>query len=169
MSANTQNNPNESTQQQFLWSTHEYLAEYARFADTKAAFSATLAAAFIGVIYSAKLQNPPANANSWGILSAMGGIFLLVVSVGISVAVVLPRLTGSNRSGFIFWGAIIRHGDLQTFKSEFYSLTDQRLNDELLAQIYIVSKILEQKYLRVRWSLIFFAAGGVCCVAGLLL
>src|SRR5437763_6875673 len=39
--ASLPSNPDEAAKMDFLWHTHQYLGEYARFGDTKAAFAGT--------------------------------------------------------------------------------------------------------------------------------
>src|SRR4051794_39473072 len=57
-SASTGTVLDDAAKHEFLWHTHEYLNEYARFADTKAAFAGAIASALIGALYSAKAHMP---------------------------------------------------------------------------------------------------------------
>src|SRR5262249_7698300 len=44
----------EAAKREFLWHTHEYVNEYVRFADTKAALAGAIASTLVGALYTAK-------------------------------------------------------------------------------------------------------------------
>lgn len=164
----------EAAKQEFLWHTHQYLGEYARFGDTKAAFAGTLAAAILGGLYSAKahvslLQVPPWEwtISSW--LTATGGL-LLIASIALAVWTILPRLRSSQNKGFIYWGSIAAHGRMELLQTSFHAQSARTLNDHLLHHVFDIStKVCIPKYHSVYFCIIALALGGFLSVTGLVL
>ena len=155
-----------ATQQEFLWHTHDNLAEYARFADTKAAFAGTLAGALVGCLYGAGLFSALVQTSicKWTFTSWMSFLSGLLLSASILLAgfVVYPRLKSSEKKGFIFWGGIAAFGSAAEFKAAFRANTDKDLDEELQKQIFDVAKhVLVPKYRNVSlclWALVIGAA-----------
>ena len=48
----------EAEKSEFLWNSHNYINEYIRYGDTKAAFVAATASALLGILYSSKIYVP---------------------------------------------------------------------------------------------------------------
>ena len=164
----------EAAKQDFLWYSHQYLGEYARFGDTKAAFAGTIASAILGGLYGAKAHVPllqmPFNewpASTW--LVAFGGLSL-ITSVALAVWTVLPRLGSSQNKGFIYWGSIAAHGSMDLLQTSFHSQSARTLNDHLLHHIFDIStKVCIPKYRFVRWCICALFVGGFVAAAGLIL
>jgi hypothetical protein len=163
----------EAAKQAFLWHVHDYLGEYARFADTKAAFAGTLAAALLGGLYSAKVFIPlfTSSHHQWS-LSTWLALFagaLLCLSVLLTMATVYPRLKTTRGQGFIFWGNIAAHRDIERLRTSFHSQSIRTLNDHLISQTFIVSKhVCIPKYRNVSLCLILLALGAILAAAALL-
>jgi hypothetical protein len=140
-----------SAQTSFLWHTHDYLGEYARFADTKAAFAATLAGALLGCLYGAGLFavliRTPIHAwtgTSWA--TFLAGL-ALCTSIFLAGLVVYPRLKSTTKTGFIFWGSIAAFGSVSEFRAAFRASTEKDLGDGLQGQVFDVAKyVLIPKY-----------------------
>lgn len=151
----------EAAKQQFLWHVHQYLGEYARFGDTKAAFSGAIASALLGALYSAKAHMPLLSASwdQWTLstwLSAMGGVFLLA-SVALAIWAVWPRLGSTQSEGFVYWDSIAAHGTIERLQNAFNEQPARALNDHLLHHVFDISKqVCIPKYRAIAlciWSL----------------
>jgi len=154
-----------TSRQDFLWRTHDYLAEYARFADTKAAFAGTLAGALLGCLYGAGLFSALVKTSicKWAFPLWMSFLAGLILSASIMLAgfVVYPRLKSSDKRGFIFWGGIAAFGSAADFKAAFRASTELGLDEELQKQVFDVSRfVLVPKYRNVSlclWALLIGA------------
>ena len=81
----------------FLWHTHNYLNEYIRFCDKKAALTGTISTGLIGAMYSAGVYIPLLikprdqwNLSTWLTVLAVASLLISVILV---VATVAPRLS----------------------------------------------------------------------------
>ena len=96
MSAPPPNPMTQSTDVDFLWKIHSYTNDYIRFADTKAAFTATLAAALIGILTSSQIFDGLLNQrfSAWpkAVWLGMAATGLLGLSILSAVFAVMPRL-----------------------------------------------------------------------------
>jgi hypothetical protein len=160
----------EAAKREFLWHTHEYLGEYARYADTKAAFAGAIASALLGALYTARfhteLYRTPLQWPLYGWLSAAGAA-LLVASILLTIFTVLPRLSSTQSRGFIYWDAIAAHGSVELLQRSFNLQSSQILSDHLLHHIFDISKkVCVPKYRYVRWCIITLCAGaGLAAIA----
>ncbi|MDR3718878.1 MAG: DUF5706 domain-containing protein [Bryobacteraceae bacterium] len=164
----------ETAKREFLWHTHQYLGEYARFGDSKAAFVGAIASALLGALYSAKVHVPilQSSFHQWALwtwLAAIAGVFL-VVPVVLAVWTVLPRLRSTQAKGFIYWDSIAAHGNVELLKTSFHSQSARTLNDHLLHHVFdISSKVLVPKYRAVSLCIIALCIGGIFAAAALVL
>lgn len=164
----------EAAKQQFLWQTHSYLNEYARFGDTKAAFAGTAAAALLGALYSAKAHIPLLKTSigqwpfsSWLIAAALG---LLIAAATIAVWTIRPRLGSTQDKGFIFWGSVAAHKKLEELQTSFHGQSARTLNDHLLHHVFdISSKVCVPKYRYVSICMALTLAGGLMGGAALMM
>ena len=162
----------EAAKHEFLWHTHEYLGEYARFADTKAAFAGTIASALIGALYSAKahlaLMQAPGEWTIAAWLTAAAGAFL-IASIVLAVWTVLPRLRSTQSKGFVYWGAIANHGTVELLQTSFHSQSARTLNDHLLHHVFDISKkVCLPKYRAVTLCIWAVVIGGFLSAAALM-
>jgi hypothetical protein len=151
---------------------HDYLGEYARFADTKAAFTGTLSAALLGTMYSADLFKPLiSNWHPWILrdwLTLIAGV-LLVIGITLTVFTVYPRLRAPKGQGFVFWGSLTAFKDLEVLRTSFHSQSARTLNDHLLSQNFTVAKfVCTAKYRNVSLSLVALLVGGLLAGGALL-
>ncbi len=146
------------TRQDFLWHVHEYLNEYVRFADSKAAFAGTIAGAVLAALYGAQahiplLQGPP---NAWAFsswLTLLGALGLLAC-VGLAAWVVAPRLGSSQPKAFIYWQGIAEHCSQDEFRAGFATLSTGDMTDHLLGHVFdLATKVCVPKYALVRWCI----------------
>ncbi len=161
---------NESTSN-FLWEVHKYTNEYIRFADTKAGFIAGAATALIGGLIASSLFDSIllARPRLWSNLQWLGfaSLLLLVVSLGLSVAAIQPRLWNKTSVGFIFWGSIAGHGSMLQFTRAIHDLSLLGKTSAISDHLFILSSIAKRKYAFVGWAFSVGVAGGA--LAGLVL
>lgn len=163
----------EAAKQEFLWHAHQYLNEYAKFGDTKAAFGGTISAALLGALYSAKAHVPLVQmkvdqwpASTW--IASAGAAFLLA-SVAFAISTILPRLRSTQSKGFIYWGSISKHGSLELLQTSFHSQSARTLNDHLLHHVFdISSKVCVPKYRSISLCIWALCIGGFLAAAALI-
>ena len=164
----------EAAKQEFLWHIHQYLGEYARFGDTKAAFAGAIASALLGALYGAKAYVPLVKTPysqwlpvTW--LAATSGLFLLA-SIVLAIATVLPRLRGTVSKGFIYWGNIAAYGEVEQLRTSFHAQSARTLNDHLLHHIFDISfRVCIPKYRSVTLCIWTLVVGGFLAAAAALL
>src|SRR5579863_1797470 len=85
---------------------HSYLWSAITLADQKAGFLFASSSAFLGYLMSdGILRQLRANNPGWPRLTAACALVLLLMSIGLSINVVMPRL-GGNSGGLIYFKAI---------------------------------------------------------------
>jgi hypothetical protein len=163
----------EAAKQAFLWHVHDYLGEYARFADTKAAFAGALAGALLGALYSASLFTVlfSTGYRQWTLATWLGlfaGI-ALVGTIVLTVATVYPHLRATPGQGFVFWRNIAAFKDNDTLRTSFDSQSARTLNEHLLNQNFAVAKhVCTPKYRKVSYGLVLLAIGALLAAGALL-
>jgi hypothetical protein len=163
----------DAERQSFLWQTHSYLAEYARFADTKAAFAGTIAGALIGCLFSVGLFAPLVKTSIciWEFTSWASGLagLSLCSCIFLAIRVVNPRLDWTGKPGFIFWRSVVAHRDAQEFIEAYRNTQQKHLIDELAGQVFTVSKyVCTPKYRNISYCLWCLAIGSVFAATALL-
>lgn len=163
----------EAAKQAFLWHVHDYLGEYARFADTKAAFAGALAGALLGALYSANLFTALllTSYRQWPLatwLALFAGI-VLVGTIVLTIATVYPRLRATPGQGFVFWRNIAAFKSNDTLRTSFDSQSARTLNEHLLNQNFAVAKyVCTPKYSKVSYGLILLGIGAILAAGALL-
>jgi hypothetical protein len=163
----------EAAKQAFLWHVHDYLGEYARFADTKAAFSGALASALLGALYSASLFTPLLSTGyrQWALpswLALLAGT-TLIGTIALTIATVYPRLRAMPGQGFVFWRNIAAFKGSDTLRISFDSQSARTLNEHLLNQNFAIAKhVCTPKYRKVSYGLILLGLGGIFAASALL-
>ena len=152
----------EAEKSEFLWNSHNYINEYIRYGDTKAAFVAATASALLGILYSSKIYVPiiqlPCSQWTSAEWFAIIAATLLASSVILSLLTIRPRLKSTQSQGFIFWGSIAAHEKLERLQTSFDAQSIKTLNDHLLHHLFDLSvKVVVPKYKQI--SLLILAAG----------
>ena len=158
----------------FLWHTHNYLNEYIRFCDKKAALTGTISTGLIGAMYSAGVYIPLLikpreqwNLSTWLTVLAVASLLISVILV---VATVAPRLSSSRTKGFLYWGDIAAHDDANSLKAAYESQSAQNLDAYLLDHVFHLSKnICVPKYRCVSLSIWALCTGGLMAIVALVL
>ena len=126
-------------------------------ADTKTAFIFAVATAMFGFLASA--------APGYGKWSALGvtlatiSSVILLASLACVVLAVFPRTKGPKLSVIFFGG--IANRDVDDFRSDMQSLSDEAYEEDLIQQCHINAWIASTKYRWVKVASILLAGGTV--------
>jgi Pycsar effector protein len=166
-------NTDEEAKQEFLWRTHQYLNEYLRFGDTKAAFTGTISTALLGALYSAKIHVSlmQTDVHQWDVSAwlAVVGAFFLTVSVGLAVSTVRPRLKTTQTKGYIFWQTIRAHKTAGLFKIDFDAQTMEALNDCIAHHNFDLSVVGVEKYRSISLGISMMVIGAILTAGALVM
>lgn len=164
----------EAMRQDFLWHTHQYLSEQARFCDAKAAFAGAIAAALLGGLHGAKAHVPLLQApySQWSIATwlALVGSLLLSGAILLAIGTVFPRLRSTQAKGFVFWSSITAYGSFELLRTSFQAQSADSLSDHLLHHVFdIATEVCVPKFRTVSWCVWALVAGSFLAAAALLL
>lgn len=150
----------------FAEEVHQYVREYIRNADQKAAFFFAASTAVLAFLHSrgtaARWLKSPTGWSFVDTLAfiAMGG---LAVAAGVMLSVVMPRLKGSKR-GLIYFNAVAEHESSMEYADEVTRRSAAEISRIKLQHTYDLAKICRAKY---RVLVTGFWIGGVGAVAAL--
>lgn len=136
----------------FSEDVHNYIREYIRNADQKAAFFFAATTALLAFLHS---QNATGrwfkDVRSWSFVDALA--FFAMVGLGSSacvlLAVVFPRLKGSRR-GILFFNAIAEHDSSMEYADEVLHRSPQEIIRVKLQHSYDLAKVCTNKYRHLR-------------------
>lgn len=163
---------NKTTEFQWKFSeeTHQYVREYIRQADQKAAFFFAGATALIAFLYKAELVQQWVKTPTEWVFVDMLSFFAtlgLFISVLMCLLTVFPRLKGSKR-GLVFFSAV---AEFESGKDYAANVLQQEINDLIeakLCHVHDLSKICERKYCILKIGQLFGAIGVLAMVILLL-
>ena len=132
----------------FAEETHQYIREYIRLADQKAAFFLGFSAALLSFLYSVNvsqrwLKSP--TLWSWVDLVAFLAMVGLALAAILSFAVVIPRLKKSNR-GIIFWDSIAQFSSSLQYLERVHRATPEELVRTKLEHCFDLARVCQRKY-----------------------
>jgi hypothetical protein len=158
----------------FAWKTHEYINNYIRFADTKAAFVVAWATGLLGVLYAANAHRLFTFGFNFSLAAVVptlsAAAFVLLPLAFLSAAwSMIPRLPTKQRSGLVFWESILVHPSGDLYGRDLARHDENVLTKHLCVQIYAVAGVARKKYLWVTVSMWFAFLGSLCAAAVLLL
>jgi len=144
---------NESTkitelQWEFAEETHQYVREYIRQADLKAAFFFAGATALIAFLYKANLvQRWVKLPTQWLFVDMLSFVATvgLAASVIACLATIFPRLKGSKR-GNVFFGAIAEFESRKEYATDVLQQNIAELMEAKLCHVYDLAVVCGQKY-----------------------
>ena len=140
---------------------HDYVGEYIRLADQKAAFVFSACAALLAFLYQKGVSQRWLKVpTGWGVGDAIA--FLAMLGLGaaafVAVGVIVPRLYGS-RQGFFFWTAITHFGSPARYAEAALQVRPADLVRAQLEHTFELSRICRQKYRVLNVSIVFGAVG----------
>lgn len=139
----------------FADQTHQYIREYIRLADQKAAFFFSACTALLAFLYrsdiAARWLKP---VLSWNVVDAAA--FLAMVSLAVaaivSLVVIIPRTPGSRR-GYLFWEAIAEYDTNRQYADDLASLTIPSLLQAKNEHCHDLARVCRRKYRALRIAL----------------
>ncbi len=155
----------------FAWKTHDYIHNYIRFSDTKAAFVVTWCTAMIGAMCFAKLHEGTLRGEfKWDLLwSSAGGFLFLALAFLSAVWAMIPRLWTAQLSGLVFWDSIVVHATADLYANSLGRETSSGLARHLCGQTYMVAKIASAKFFWSGLAIWLALLGTACAVAAIAL
>ena len=132
----------------FAEETHQYIRDYIRQADQKAAFFFAGATALIAFLYKSRLVHlwlkPPQQWLLADVLSFLSTVALALAALA-SAWAILPRLRGSKR-GIVFFGAISECQSSQEYLSDVRKRSAEDLIDEKLSHVHEIARVCNSKF-----------------------
>lgn len=139
----------------FAEQAHQYIREYIRLADQKAAFFFSASTALLAFLYksgvSARWLKP---VLTWNILdfSAFLAMVSLAMAAVVSLGVIVPRTPGSRR-GYLFWEAIAEYDVNRQYADDLAGLSIPTLLQVKSEHCHDLAKVCRRKYSALRIAL----------------
>jgi hypothetical protein len=158
----------------FAWKTHEYINNYIRFADTKAAFVVAWTSGLLAVLYGANAHHIFVFGLDFSTAAvaptlSLAAFLLLPAAFLIAVWSMIPRLPTTQRSGLVFWESILVHTNGELYARDLARRDEDSLSQHLCVQIHTVAGVAKTKYLYVSISMWLAFFGSICAVVVLML
>jgi len=148
-------------QNSFVTYVHDYICDFIKFADQKAAFILAGASGFLALVYNQggraiwRVALGDWRTREW--LAGMA-IILMAVSAVFAILTVAPRLKGGAR-GLIYWSAIAGFSSPQEYREALAKLDLRTTTDEISRHCYELSQITQSKYELLKWATLTGMAG----------
>lgn len=141
-------------QGEFAYFVHQYLRDFIKFADQKAAFIMAIASAILafltrqGAYKSLLTPIRERGLPEWAASSS----FLFIALAGLlALLAVLPRL-GSKAVGIIYWKGILQSGGPLNYRMKVQTVDDHGLIRSVLDHSYELAEIADRKYEILKWA-----------------
>lgn len=136
---------------------HQYVNEYIRFADTKAAFLFAFVSGVIGFLFSKEMFIDINicrlfNLDLFVWLAFLGTLGLVVAGI-FSFLVIKPQLFPRKQNGLIFWETVANYLNAKTYTAEVLALTDDGIVAQLIDHTYQLSLVARNKYRWLAWGI----------------
>ena len=150
--------------------THRYLNDAVRLADAKAGIILGLSGSLMswGVV---RLTEEVANrAAGWVPSATAFSLALCPLAAGVlwTLGVVAPRFFPTREPDLVFWTDIRAYDQEVTYLQASVAADRRRATEAIASHNWTISRILADKYPRLRRSLIGLEVGGVLMLIGLL-
>ncbi len=129
--------------------SHQYVNDFIKLADQKAAFVFALSTAILMLFYKASVQSKFVKPlQTWSLLDGLYflAVCLLIVSAFLAFLVVKPRLKPSKPSGLIFWESVAKFDNTNEYFGKILGLNQQGVLQELFDHHYRLSQVCKRKY-----------------------
>jgi hypothetical protein len=139
----------------FADQVHQYIRDYIRQADQKAALFFAVSTAVLAFLYrggvSSRWLKPVLD---WNILDVCAFLAMVILSVSsiISLIVVIPRTPGSRR-GYVFWEAIAEYPTGRDYADDLATVTIPTLLQAKSEHCFDLAKVCRSKYWWLRLAL----------------
>ncbi|GGO93655.1 Pycsar system effector family protein [Stakelama pacifica] len=134
-----------------------YVRDYISLADTKAAWTFTIASGvLVYLIGTEKIKDALlAPVLSWPYASLIVSVLLLVISAFFSFRVVAPRLASKSGEGIVFFGSVAAKDDAANYVSEVAAHDPAAITEARLKHCFDVSKVCDGKYASLKKAIWF--------------
>jgi hypothetical protein len=125
-----------------------YVRCYITLADTKAAWSFTIASGMLAFLFSQNSTQLMLLKPEWSraLILLLAGVILLVLSAFYSFRVVAPRLKSPSGEGIVFFGAVAAQKSAESYVSAVAARDKRALTEARLKHCYDVSRVCSGKY-----------------------
>lgn len=163
--------PLEEHHANFAGFQEEYVRNYISLADTKAAWTFTIASGIlVYLIGTDKIKGALlAPSLSWHYASLITSVLLLVVSAFFSFRVVAPRLDSKSGEGIVFFGSVAAKDDAASYVSEVAAHDPAEITEARLNHCFDVSKVCQGKYASLKKAIWFGLPGMAATLVAVLL
>lgn len=135
----------------------DYVRNYISLADTKAAWTFTIASGVLAYLIGTEKTKDVllAPVLSWPYASLIASVLLLVVSAFFSFRVVAPRLASKSGEGIVFFGSVAAKDDAASYVSEVAAHDPAEITEARLKHCFDVSKVCDGKYASLKKAIWF--------------
>lgn len=155
---------------QFAYFVHQYLRDFIKFADQKAAFVMAIASAILAFLIKQGAHKSlliPIRNRSFSEWAALFSCLLIALAGFLALLVVLPRLGGKG-TGIIYWKGILQSRNSVEYATRVRTTHDDRLIGHVFDHCYELAGIANRKYEILKWA-IWIGAIGCLAAASVLL
>lgn len=149
----------------FLWKTHDYIGEYVRFSDAKAAIVLTISGALIGSLWTIKAHdlflNTPIRQWSGATWLSLVSFLALAASMISGISAIAPRFWKGKTRNPVFWDGVVEYGSAEAYFDWFRSQDRSSLARELAHQVFSLSLVCSAKYRSTAWSIYLLLLGAL--------
>ncbi|SDP86407.1 hypothetical protein SAMN05428975_3127 [Mucilaginibacter sp. OK268] len=148
---------------QRYWEILQTNIEWLRFSETKA----TLVLTVYGVLFTLIYTNSTAvftsvSASGWLLFMVFVYVGFALTSIGFAFLCINPILQNKNPNSIIYFGHISKKFKNKREYMDFAKTIlddEEKYADQITEQIYVISKVAWNKYVKVTWALRFFIGG----------
>ena len=139
------------------WKIYQAKQELIRFADTKAtailAVDGVIAGLYFSNIDTIKTVLQHDFTASIPLVATMGFILISIIA---SALCIIPRLKSTSNCPIYFCDIATNYKNADEYQNAMKKKKPKDMQQALLSQIYIISKIAKKKHSLVQWVVIFF-------------
>lgn len=149
----------------YLWNVHSYTNNYIRFSDAKAGVVIGFCvAALVGLHstpYTTELIRSSLMDWSLGLWAAALATVAFMGGACSAAWSIRPRLTNTQKRGFVFWDSIRGFGNVQDFVANLSKQSSIDLNKHLAEHLFTLADVCSKKYTWVNRGVLLALIGGL--------
>ena len=134
-----------------------HLSELVKFADHKALVLLGILGFLTGHLMTKLFQLRKEEYTITGIVFCLLACISCLVALGFAIKVVYPRLKYKNtqkQKGFVYWAEILQNPSLESFRENFFHITEDEVLENFCNELYHVADINKKKYYALQKSFI---------------
>jgi hypothetical protein len=155
---------------QYAYFVHQYIRDFIKFADQKAAFIMAIASAILAFLIKQDAHKSlltPIRDRGLPEWAAFSSLLLIAIAALLALLVVLPRLSSKGK-GIIYWKGILLTNSSANYAAKIQTLDDDKLVRAILDHTYELAEIADRKYELLKWATWIGAIGSFAAVIVLL-